>query len=1030
MIPSSPLSARVLLLTASLVAAGSSADAERLPFRAYGAAEGLAGEHVRAILQDRQGFLWLATNAGVSRFDGQSFRNFGVEDGLAVPSAWGLAEGREGSLYVLASQRVFRRRPVPAAVGGVFEPVAPPELEARVGDVFALAVAPDGSLFLAGVNGAARVVLRDDATRVEPVDLGTPIRPEHEEAAPIWAAVYDGEGALWAARGFGITRVAPDGTIRTLPLAPKDQIGSGWGWLPSMTVDRAGHPWLLTVGSGAWRLGRGEDGEPAIVERLDPATGFPSPYPRGFWEDADGTLWIGTTDRGLVRTEGPPGGRRSESIGPARGFPDAEAYGIIRDRQGNLWSGTLVAGAARLAAEGLTRWESSDFDPPVSHVQALWQEPGEDPVVIWGGLRFASPSTDRNAKTPAWAVPPGIQPGWGTQQLLARGRDGRLWLATSRGLAMYPPGTRARDLATARPSRVLREADGLSGDPIHRVFAASDGSVWFGVMDARRGVCRVAGDDLRVRCFGREDGLPEYAIGNAFAEDASGDVWFGLYGGGVFRYREGRIEGWEEVAPERQRRAVAIHRDGKGDLWIAGRPALVRVERPDSARPSFRSYGAADGLFTFQADTVADDALGRVYVGGTHGVERLDPATSAVRRFTTADGLPSNRITSLLRDPSGALWIGTSHGVARLQPRPPRDTSPPRIFLTGLRVAGVERDPAAPLTLGSDERTLEFAFTAPSFRAGETMRYQWRLLGASDAWSAPAPTRSVVVAGVSPGRYRFEVRAVDGEGLTGEPVAAAFAIRPPFWRQGWFLAALGLTSAAGVAVAFRIRVARLVELERVRTRIATDLHDDVGASLSRIAVLSQHAGRQAARGEPTARTSLARIAELSGEVVDAMSDVVWSINPARDRVSDLVHRMRRFAVDLFAEGDVRLVLDLPDDDADARLDPEARREVYLVFKEALRNAARHAAARTVEVSLAKRGAGIALVVRDDGVGIASPGASGGSGLESMRRRAAALGGTLSVRPRPAGGTEIVLEVPARPRRRLSSWMGPPTGGWS
>jgi signal transduction histidine kinase len=140
--------------------------------------------------------------------------------------------------------------------------------------------------------------------------------------------------------------------------------------------------------------------------------------------------------------------------------------------------------------------------------------------------------------------------------------------------------------------------------------------------------------------------------------------------------------------------------------------------------------------------------------------------------------------------------------------------------------------------------------------------------------------------------------------------------------------------------------------------------------------------------------------------------------------------MRRFAVDLFAEGEVRLVLDLPEDDADARLDPEARRELYLVFKEALRNAARHAAARTVEVSLARRGDGLALVVRDDGVGIVSGERSGGSGLESMQRRAAALGGTLSVRPCPAGGTEVLLEVPARPRRLLSRWTATRPGGRS
>jgi signal transduction histidine kinase len=223
---------------------------------------------------------------------------------------------------------------------------------------------------------------------------------------------------------------------------------------------------------------------------------------------------------------------------------------------------------------------------------------------------------------------------------------------------------------------------------------------------------------------------------------------------------------------------------------------------------------------------------------------------------------------------------------------------------------------------------------------------------------------------------------------------------------------------------YRIRVARLLEVERVRTRIATDLHDDIGASLSQIAVLSQYASRQASRGAAEARVSLQRITELSGGVVDAMSDVVWSINPARDKMSDLVHRMRRFAVDLFSEGDAVLRLDLPEDPADVRLDPEARRQVYLVFKEALRNAARHAGAREVEVSLRREGNGLLLAVRDDGGGIDGGEGSGGSGLESMRRRADGIGGTLEIRGRQGGGTEVLLRIPGAHRGLLARWTGP------
>jgi signal transduction histidine kinase len=304
------------------------------------------------------------------------------------------------------------------------------------------------------------------------------------------------------------------------------------------------------------------------------------------------------------------------------------------------------------------------------------------------------------------------------------------------------------------------------------------------------------------------------------------------------------------------------------------------------------------------------------------------------------------------------------------------------------------------------------------------MRFQWRLVGGATDWSAPSTSRSIALAGLTPGRYRFEVRAVDGEGQTSVPQAVAFRIEWPLWQRGWFLALSAMALVGIVAVVYRARVARLLELERVRTRIATDLHDDVGASLSQIAVLSQYASRQASRGDDEARGSLARITELSGSVVDAMSDVVWSINPARDRMSDLVHRMRRFANDLFSETDVDLDLDLPADDADEPLSPEVRRQVFLVFKEALHNAARHAQASSVRVSFRRERDGLLLLVADDGKGIA-PQASpaSGLGLANMRRRAAGIGGTLEVSAGAGGGTEVRLRIPASSRRYLSKWTG-------
>jgi signal transduction histidine kinase len=210
--------------------------------------------------------------------------------------------------------------------------------------------------------------------------------------------------------------------------------------------------------------------------------------------------------------------------------------------------------------------------------------------------------------------------------------------------------------------------------------------------------------------------------------------------------------------------------------------------------------------------------------------------------------------------------------------------------------------------------------------------------------------------------------------------------------------------------AHRIRVVRLLALERLRTRIATDLHDDIGASLSQIAILSE-VGRQGSE-----RDVLPRIAGVSRELLDSMGDIVWAVSPRRDRVNDLVHRMREFATDVLIPRNIDFhfhpaASELP-------LNPDVKREVLLIFKETVHNAMRHSSCRRVEVELSVSSGWLVIRMQDDGVGIAGEGrpTNGGHGLASMQDRAARVGGTLEVTSSPGQGVTSVLRVPFMRRR--------------
>jgi signal transduction histidine kinase len=214
----------------------------------------------------------------------------------------------------------------------------------------------------------------------------------------------------------------------------------------------------------------------------------------------------------------------------------------------------------------------------------------------------------------------------------------------------------------------------------------------------------------------------------------------------------------------------------------------------------------------------------------------------------------------------------------------------------------------------------------------------------------------------------------------------------------------------GATAIYRYRVSRLIELERVRTRIATDLHDDIGASLSLIAMLSEVAQRQVQRGSSSVTEPLSAIASSSRELVDAMSDIVWAVNPRKDRFSELVKRMRRFASDAFTSRDIALEFEAPDDH-DFKLGADARREIFFIVKEGINNIARHSGCKNAAIILRVQGGSLRLELRDDGKGFVPAQAIEGNGLASMHDRARRLGGEFEVVSANDLGTTLSLVVP-------------------
>jgi two-component sensor histidine kinase len=443
----------------------------------------------------------------------------------------------------------------------------------------------------------------------------------------------------------------------------------------------------------------------------------------------------------------------------------------------------------------------------------------------------------------------------------------------------------------------------------------------------------------------------------------------------LIRYRNGefRVLSQSEGAPSGWIQDLFL--DSRGRLWIASNgDGVWRLDDTNSDSFEFVKYTPANGLTSIAAACVTEDEFGRIYIGTWRGIDRLTLDTGQVKNFTTADGLPAGFVESAYRDRKNNLWFTTDRGLAQFVPEPPRTRRSPTILITGLRVEGEPQSISIlgeteipSLDLNSSQRQITVDFIGLGASLGEKLKYEYRF-GKAD-WRA-TDERTINFANLDSGNYKFEVRAQTADGIYSQRNAiVSFRIAAPVWRRWWFIALCVLVVSSLAYIFYRYRVSRLLEMANMRTRIATDLHDDIGANLTRISLLSEVAKQQFNQnGADQNNNLLSSIARIARESVSSMSDIVWAINPERDHLIDLIRKMRQHAEEVFTLREIRLRFNAPELETNLKLGVTARRDLLLIFKEAVNNAARHSDCSKVEIDFRVEDGKLSLTIADDGKG--------------------------------------------------------------
>jgi ligand-binding sensor domain-containing protein/signal transduction histidine kinase len=1022
------LLALYLLLTTGL------AHAERLAVKSYGPADGLPAAFIQQVTRDSRGFMWFATRDGLSRFDGVRFVTYGVEQGLLNPTINGLLEARDGSYWIATNgSGVVRMDPgLPLGTSSLWRvyTMGPDPLANRVNVLFE---DRQGRIWAGTDAGMARL----DRHANTPDDPGFRSIPldTHLDAIGVSAIAEDRDGVLWFGLNEGLLRYTPDGRRTQFTIRPTFR-GDG---VHQLLFDRAGRLWIghltgLIVlvppsDPDGTRTGPVPSRPLFPVQAPRPAKLEPPPLPidepitlpttpgepawyavnrRGatpgvtaLAQFPDGHVWLGSS-AGLLEFDG----ARFHRYPTALGLSDPLIKSLAADAEDNLWVAT-ADGAMKVTRRGFRSYDERDGlgDP---NVHAIFEDTGGAIVTVSGdwilgrlqGDRFvhARPQVDADQRVM-----------WGSQAGFLDRHD-RWWLLTESMTLQLPPGTQPTELAGRRPVRRFPVSAG-------QLYEDRQGDIWFALRSQGQLACwnHETGD---LRTFTDADGVPPVFPG-AIAEDRSGHLWIGTRSGDLVRRANGRFTRYPAASePGAAASITALHLDDAGRLWAgSSHDGLIRIEGAESDRPRVVYISRADGLGSNNVRSIVSDRQHRIYAGTVRGVDRLDPDTGRIQHYTTVDGLPSGFVTAAYRDSRGDLWFATMRGLARLRPLAADRHAPPSVLIGGLSVAGtlvpiahVGQAQVDQLTTGPQQRQVQIDFFGLAFGMGETLRYRYRLEGLDREWSAPVDERSVRYSELPPGDYRFVVKAVSADGSESvRPATVRFTVLPALWQRSSVQALAGIALVLAATLAYRLRVRHLLALERVRSRIASDLHDDVGATLAQIAVLSEVIQTQIDDRQSTFVAPLARIAQTSRDAIASMGDIVWAINPKQDSLRATIFRMRAFASGVLAPRGLTFTLAAPD--GDATLTADLRRQVYLIFKEALNNVLRHAEATHVTIDLRLEHRRLRLRITDNGRGFDPVAAADtGNGLGSLHRRAQALGGTLTITSRP-GDTTVEANVP-------------------
>lgn len=939
----------LLILALQLYAFQSNLSAQGMPFQNYSIQNGLSQSVVTDLMQDQDGYIWIATEYGLNRFNRFAFEYYFEKNGLGNNGILSLYQTLEGQILVgtesglnIWNGRRFVRFPGTEILNdkpitSIFEDI-------------------DGGLWIGTADAGLFNFFQDSFTSYT-TDNGL-------AANDVRKVAQMSDGQILVATRSGVSLVY-GGDVRN---TWNNSNGLSHNDANDILVREDGSFWVATRNG----VSIFKDGVFTYLNTLD---GLLHSSVTSFVKDGEGGVWIGT-EAGLSH----------HSNGIFRNYTDMNGLAnnvvttINQDFEGNIWVGTYGGGVDMLPGEKFVHYTVQQG--LLSNMITSFTQ--SDDESIWIGTYGGGISRLNNGNVTNYTVANGLIDN--QVYTLYHTTNNDILIGTRNGISRYENGKMSSDPLTAS----------LPDLKVRNFLETENGDLWIATYGG--GIAQFRDNQL-VKVWDTDTGLIDNIVMKMILRD-DGSIWAATYGGISIIRSDGTVESITTAEGLIQNSVLSIFEDHDGHIWAGTFAGLSKINGDQII-----NYNTENGLHSNVIYFIGQDNYGRIWLGTNDGLIRFEHEIDndiddpnrirdilKFKRYSLESGLTADEMNAnaIFQDRSGDLWLGSVLGVNHFRWQLDQDLSVgPPVHIERIRLFDgyVEVDRAK--IFKQNQNFIGFEYVGLSYSNPSEVVYEYRLSGIDKSWQR-TKQRVVRYTTLPDGEFTFEVRARNADGFWSESVASiSFTIQPPVWKRWWFILLLIIAIiVTGMFLYNYYKISRLVDLERIRIRIASDLHDDVGASLTEIALQADYI--KATQRNSVLSESLQQIGDMSRKIVTTMDDIVWSIDARNDTFGDFHDRMQDYANNVLTPVDIEPIFHFSGFESDKVMPLEIRQNLYLIFKEAVNNAAKHSKATRIEIIFLRVDQGFELIIADNGMGMPEHIRSGGHGVKNMKLRAARI----------------------------------------